>query len=169
MKNIKQRFMMSLLVLAISTQVYADFREHGEHGHFAGPNRYSRIGEIHNFHTHDIDVWRGGHWEHGFHDGRMGWWWFAGGLWYYYSVPVYPYPDPYVPSAVIVQNPAPEVYIEQGQAQPQNLTPPPSQPTGVATTWYYCQNPAGYYPYVTQCPTPWQAVPATPDVPPVRP
>jgi hypothetical protein len=27
--------------------------------------------------------------------------------------------------------------------------------------WYYCQNPAGYYPYVTQCTVGWQAVPAS--------
>ena len=26
--------------------------------------------------------------------------------------------------------------------------------------WYYCSDPAGYYPYVTQCNTGWQAVPA---------
>ena len=25
-------------------------------------------------------------------------------------------------------------------------------------TWYYCADPAGYYPYVTQCTTGWQAV-----------
>ena len=28
-------------------------------------------------------------------------------------------------------------------------------------TWYYCANPAGYYPYVAQCNTGWQAVPAS--------
>ena len=27
--------------------------------------------------------------------------------------------------------------------------------------WYYCFDPAGYYPYVTQCNTGWQAVPAS--------
>jgi hypothetical protein len=27
--------------------------------------------------------------------------------------------------------------------------------------WYYCSDPAGYYPYVTQCTTSWQAVPAS--------
>jgi hypothetical protein len=27
--------------------------------------------------------------------------------------------------------------------------------------WYYCTDPAGYYPYVTQCNTGWQAVPAS--------
>ncbi len=27
--------------------------------------------------------------------------------------------------------------------------------------WYYCSDPAGYYPYVTQCNTGWQPVPAS--------
>ena len=27
-------------------------------------------------------------------------------------------------------------------------------------TWYYCSDPAGYYPYVAQCNTGWQTVPA---------
>ena len=34
-----------------------------------------------------------------------------------------------------------------------------SQPYG-SQVWYYCQNPAGYYPYVAQCSTNWQPVPA---------
>src|SRR6266446_7729180 len=34
-----------------------------------------------------------------------------------------------------------------------------SQPYA-AQNWYYCSDPAGYYPYVTQCNTGWQAVPA---------
>jgi hypothetical protein len=29
-----------------------------------------------------------------------------------------------------------------------------------AQNWYYCSDPAGYYPYLTQCNTGWQAVPA---------
>ena len=28
-------------------------------------------------------------------------------------------------------------------------------------TWYYCSDPAGYYPYVTQCKIGWQSVPAS--------
>jgi hypothetical protein len=38
---------------------------------------------------------------------------------------------------------------------------------GLAWTYYsypwnaYCSNPAGYYPYVTQCNTTWQTVPAS--------
>ncbi len=35
-----------------------------------------------------------------------------------------------------------------------------SQPYS-SQTWYYCWDPAGYYPYVTQCHTGWQAVPAS--------
>src|SRR2546423_10750388 len=35
-----------------------------------------------------------------------------------------------------------------------------SQPYA-SQTWYYCWDPAGYYPYVTQCNTGWQAVPAS--------
>src|ERR1700751_4285151 len=34
-----------------------------------------------------------------------------------------------------------------------------SQPYS-SQTWYYCSDPTGYYPYVTQCNTGWQAVPA---------
>ncbi len=32
---------------------------------------------------------------------------------------------------------------------------PPVQPP---VYWYYCQNPAGYYPYVSQCPGGWLTV-----------
>ena len=35
-----------------------------------------------------------------------------------------------------------------------------SQPYS-SQTWYYCSDPAGYHPYVTQCNTGWQAVPAS--------
>jgi hypothetical protein len=35
-----------------------------------------------------------------------------------------------------------------------------SQPYS-AQTWYYCSDPAGYYPYVTQCNTGWESVPAS--------
>jgi hypothetical protein len=34
------------------------------------------------------------------------------------------------------------------------------QPTA-SQSWYYCSDPAGYYPYVAQCNTGWQAVPAS--------
>lgn len=29
-------------------------------------------------------AWEGGHWRHEVHNGRSGWWWDVGGVWYYY-------------------------------------------------------------------------------------
>lgn len=96
-------------------------------------------GDIHRFHEHDLARWRAGQWYHGRRDGRLGWWWIAGGVWYFYPAPVYPYPDPYQPPVVVV----------------------PSPPSPVAQQyWYYCSNPPGYYPYVPQCMTGWERVPA---------
>jgi surface antigen len=99
-------------------------------------------GEIHRFQEHDFEHWRRGRWWHGWHEGREGWWWLAGGVWYWYPAPIYPYPDPYQPPGVLV--------------------PPGFQPSQV---WYYCQSPAGYFPYVPACSVPWQAVPAAPQPP----
>ncbi|HEU5048335.1 MAG TPA: hypothetical protein VFT64_10900 [Rickettsiales bacterium] len=93
-------------------------------------------GDIHHFHDYDMGRWHSGYWHDGFHDGRNGWWWIVGGSWYYYPAPVYPYPDPYVPSTVIVTQP-------QQSAQ-----------------YWYCGNPEGYYPYVSACYMPWQPVAA---------
>jgi hypothetical protein len=104
-------------------------------------------GDIHRFHERDYDHWRGGRWVNGFHEGRNGWWWVIDGGWYYYPSPVYPYPDPYTPPTVIVQ-----------QAAPVSTTPP---------NVYYCTNPAGYYPYVPQCTVLWQRVDAAPAPAPV--
>lgn len=97
-------------------------------------------GDIARFHERDWGVWRGGHWYHGSHGGRLGWWWIAGGLWYFYPVPVYPYPNPYEPPPV----------------PPASELPPPTQ------YWYYCDEAKAYYPYVATCPGPWRKVPATP-------
>jgi hypothetical protein len=102
-------------------------------------------GGIERFHVHDIVVWRGGRWFHVWHGNRLGWWWIVGGAWYWYPAAVYPYPDRYTPP-VVVQVP----------------TSPPAQPQNLPPTWYYCDRPAGYYPYVPECASGWKAVPATP-------
>jgi hypothetical protein len=96
------------------------------------------------FGPHDRALWAGGHWFNDWHGGRFGWWWVADGFWYFYPEPIYPYPT-YVPPAIIVQQ-------------------PPPMPTGLppATSWYFCNNPRGYYPYVASCKEPWSQVPATP-------
>ena len=84
--------------------------------------------------------WRGGHWFHGDHLGRPGWWWIVGDEWFFYPAVVYPYPDPYVPPTAVAQAPA------QAPAQ----------------AWYYCPSQNAYYPYVTTCPDGWQPVQPTP-------
>src|SRR5579862_7301712 len=96
------------------------------------------------FTTHERVIWRGGTWRNEWHDGRFGWWWVVGPSWYFYPEPIYPYPT-YVPPAVVVPQPPPV---------PRGL--PPMQ------SWYYCDNPQGYYPYVASCSLPWRAVPAVP-------
>jgi hypothetical protein len=104
--------------------------------------------DFRHFDRDDYRLWRSGGWHRSWHDGRYGWWWIAGGEWFFYPQPVYPYPDPYdyVPlPAVVVQPPPPEP-----------LAPQPQQ------YWYYCDAAQGYYPYVTSCPGGWRAVPATP-------
>jgi hypothetical protein len=82
--------------------------------------------------------WHGGSWHQGWYGSRYGWWWVIPGFgWYAYDAPIYPYPDP--------------------DAYTQAISAPPF--------WYYCSNPAGYYPYVAQCSGPWQPVPAQPPPP----
>ncbi len=61
-----------------------------------------------------------------------------------------PYWAPYgYPTVVAV--PPPTVYV---QPSPQAYVQPPPPPP----SWYYCENPAGYYPYVQQCPGGWRQV-----------
>ena len=83
-----------------------------------------------------VGQWHGGHWLRGWHGNRFGWWWTVPGYdeWYAYDAPVYPYP----------------AYPDTGY---------PAAPVA-PYYWYYCQSPAGYYPYVEQCAGPWQPVPA---------
>jgi hypothetical protein len=122
-----------------------EWRGHGEGGWHEHEVPHWGHGDIGPFHEGDLDRWRGGHWFHGDHFGRLGWWWIVGGAWYFYPAPVYPYPDPYVPPAVVTQAPPP-------------LTQSPPQ------YWYYCPSVKGYYPYVAECPEGWRLV--APQMPP---
>ena len=62
----------------------------------------------------------------------------------------YPWGVPYaVPPLVVSTAPAPQVIVQ------------PAQPAD--SYWYYCTQPAGYYPYVQQCGQPWMKV--VPQVP----
>ena len=112
-------------------------RDHGGHG----DRHFDRHGGRHG---------HSGVWRHGHHHGRLGWWWVVGGLWYLHPRPVYPYPDPYRPPVVVVEQPASPVVVQA-----------PAVPAPVQY-WYYCEAAQGYYPYVPACPTGWSKVPATP-------
>jgi hypothetical protein len=102
--------------------------------------------------------WHGGGWHGGgWHGGpRVGigigigpfwgpyWGPYWGGYWSPYA---YGYPP-------VVTVPSTQVYVQP--SAPGTAQPPP------AASWYYCDNPQGYYPYVQQCPGGWRAVAPTP-------
>ena len=146
----RKQIVLGLMLTAplLAQPVLAD--EHHDRGrHFEHGDHWR--GDIRVFHERDFARWRGGAWHHGRHDGRLGWWWIVGGIWYFYPTPVYPYPDPYQPPVVMVEQP-------QAVVVPAPVAPP--APAAAPQYWYYCQNPQGYYPYVSQCASPWQKVPA---------
>ena len=138
----KQTLAALLLVSSLTDISLANEHEHRQHREANA--RTGWHGEIDRFHEHDMNRWRGGRWHNGYHEGRNGWWWIVGGVWYFYPTRLKSYPDPY---------------------QPPMVAAPP--PTAQARYWYYCANPAGYYPYVAQCVTGWQRIQAT--TPPLAP
>ena len=90
---------------------------------------------------------------------------------YYYGPP---YPPPYVPYApyppayygppvvvappVVVQPPEPDVYIERSQ-----VAPATTERSSSGRTYWYCPASKKYYPYVKECSSGWQNVPAEPE------
>jgi hypothetical protein len=99
--------------------------------------------------------WGSGRWFHEVHNGRLGWWWVVDGYWYFYPEPIYPYPT-YIPAPEVVVNAPPPYEPPYPSAAPY---PPAAAP---AASWYYCDNPQGYYPYVQNCTGQWRPVPAAP-------
>lgn len=71
---------------------------------------------------------------------------------YYWGPPGYSYyyPPAYYPPVAAVP-PAPTQYVEKGDA-------PSAAPSLDPGYWYYCRNPAGYYPSVAQCAGGWEKV-----------
>ncbi len=59
--------------------------------------------------------------------------------------------------------PPPVVYMQP----PVMVAPqPPAYVSQPQQSWYYCDNPKGYYPYVATCGSGWREVPAQPAPPP---
>ena len=100
-----------------------------------------------------VYAWRGGGgrgWGGGWHGGH-GW----GGSRVSVGIGVGPFWGPgwgwgpaWGGGTVIVTQPSQQLSLQ-----------PPSPPTA---SWYFCDNPQGYYPYVQQCPGGWRAVAPTP-------
>jgi hypothetical protein len=154
---ISAAFGLAVVSTAVPPAVADHDHRDGRHAHGGRFDR-SWHGNIRYFGARDLHHWRTGHWIHGHHDGRLGWWWVIAGIWYFYPAPVYPYPDPYVPPVIVQQ---PPVVIQQtppASTTPQTTTPPPPAPA----YWYYCEASKNYYPYVSSCAGGWKKVPATP-------
>lgn len=115
----------------------------------------------------------GGHYGgwHGHHGGWRGAYWgpgagvYIGGPAYWGAWP-YAYSYGWAPYATSYAVAAPTVYYVE---QPVEVSPPPAQsppgPPSVAgnaglppTFWFYCTQPAGYYPYVRDCSQAWMRV-----------
>lgn len=122
---------------------------HLTHGAFHGH-------DFHHFTARELHAWRGGRWRHELHNGRLGWWWYTDGGWYFYDAPVYPFPTVVAEEVELDSDVPPPEPVEQ-EAPPQPLGPPP------AISWYRCASPAGFYPAVQSCPGGWQAVSPPPN------
>jgi hypothetical protein len=103
--------------------------------------------------------WRGGYWRGGYYPYRyyypgvgfyfgLGWPYYWGGYPYYYPYysASYPVSYPYAAADAGVEG----VYSQAAPATPQAV--PANQ------YWYYCTDPAGYYPYVQNCSKAWMQV-----------
>jgi hypothetical protein len=100
--------------------------------------------------------WRGGYWGPNvgvYYGGAPGYWgawpyaWNAGYAWPYAVAPL-----------VVNTAPAPQVFLQQ---EPLVTTPAPAP--AEPSYWYYCTQPAGYFPYVQDCSHAWMKV--VPQVP----
>ena len=80
-------------------------------------------------------AWEGGRWHHETHNGRMGWWWDVGGVWYFYPQPVEGPPtyvsDDFVDDVVYADAPAP-AYPPPPAAYAPPPPPPPPDPAASA-------------------------------------
>ena len=126
--------LLGLLVALLMMSAVPGYAGRGGHGggHGGHGGRHGGHGIGHGGH-------RFGHGGPGFIGPRLG-----VSIWPYWDPYWAPYWAPYDTPPVVVA-PSPRVYVQ------------PAPPT-----WYYCENPQGYYPYVQQCPGGWRPVAPTP-------
>ena len=107
----------------------------------------------------------GGHWGQG-HGGWYGYPYYGFGYGFYDPFWPYPYYYPYSGFGLSYSY-YPRTYYDYAPAEPalppeDYLDAPVDGGNLQEQIWYYCEDPAGYYPYVRSCNGAWQAVPATP-------
>ena len=71
--------------------------------------------------------------------------------WSVWPPPVYAPPAVVIPPPVVLTPPAPPVYVERGDVAAAEAPP-------AAGYWYWCADPQGWYPDLTECPAGWQPV-----------
>jgi hypothetical protein len=70
-------------------------------------------------------AWGGGRWRHEMHNGRMGWWWDVGGVWYFYPQPM-DGPPTYVSDVEVMDDVAgPDDGMADGPGPGPGYPPPP--------------------------------------------
>jgi hypothetical protein len=79
---------------------------------------------------------------------------------YYAPYPYAPYPYYYAAPPAVMVAPPPSYVV----SPPQTVIVTQPQPQGAPAPqyWYYCDNPAGYYPYVQSCNGTFRPVPTKP-------
>ena len=115
---------------AVAPALADDYRHHDER-RFEQRHDGWHDRDIHRFHERDFARWQHGRWFHGRHDGRPGWWWDVGGVWYFYpqrfdGPPAYISED-YVDD-VAYGDPGPEPVVGAYGPPPGAYPPPPPPP-----------------------------------------
>ena len=73
---------------------------------------------------HGRFAWEGGRWRHEMHNGRMGWWWDVGGVWYFYPQQM-DGPPSYVSDVEVTDDAYADVPDDAGGPPPGGAYPPP--------------------------------------------
>lgn len=118
-------------------------------------------------HRHYHGAWHGGYWgpRIGVYYGGPGYWGGWPGVWGAWGVP-YAYGYGYGAAPIVVHDTAQtQTFIQQEPAPAV-----PAQGVPGVSYWYYCTQPAGYYPYVKDCSQAWlKVVPQAPSQQPTAP
>ena len=111
--------------------------------------------------------WHGGGWHGGGYGYRGGWYggWYGPGLGLYLGGPGYwgwgAWPYPYAASYPVYSGYAasyPVYSTADVGASGSYISAAPDPAANAANYWYYCTDPAGYFPYVQNCSRAWMQV-----------